>query len=156
MLYVYYMLFTLTINLICCLMFALEKIMDASYYLDKILDYYKVYEYQDLIEKLGVSQQTISNWKTRNSINSIVKKCKQLGIYEDIFNFNDKNIQKINNVNGGQVAQNVHGNQTHSAGTSPSKEITADDATYNLFEEAYNKALDNNDLKGFRIHLMDY
>lgn len=128
--------------------------MDASYYLDKILDYYKVYEYQDLIEKLDVSQQTISNWKTRNSINSIVKKCKQLGIYNEIFN--DKNVQSIQSVNGGQVAQNVHGNQTQSTGTSSSTEITVDDATYNLFEEAYNKALDNNDLKGFRIHLMDY
>ena len=36
------------------------------------------------------------------------------------------------------------------------KAESIDTATYNLFKEAYDKALKNDDLKALRIHLMDY
>ena len=38
-----------------------------------------------LSKLLGNSLKTISNWKKRNSVSAIKKKCRELGIYEDIF-----------------------------------------------------------------------
>ncbi len=42
---------------------------------------------------------------------AIKKKCRELGIYNEIFG----DIQSISSVTGGQNAQNVHGNQVHNS-----------------------------------------
>lgn len=47
--------------------------------------YFDVNNNIDLAEKMGITKQTITNWKTRNSINAIKKKCYELGIYDSIF-----------------------------------------------------------------------
>jgi len=46
---------------------------------------FKVDNNIDLAKSLKTTPQTISNWKSRNSINAIKKKCRELGIYQDIF-----------------------------------------------------------------------
>jgi len=46
---------------------------------------FKVDNNIDLAELLKTTPQTISNWKSRNSINAIKKKCRELGIYKEIF-----------------------------------------------------------------------
>ncbi|WP_301367950.1 helix-turn-helix domain-containing protein [Aliarcobacter butzleri] len=53
--------------------------------LKKLYDYYEVSGASELAEKLGISPQVISNWKARNSINAIKKKCRELDIYKEIF-----------------------------------------------------------------------
>ena len=135
---------------------------DVEIILEKLFDLYNVATVAQLSDKIGVSQKTISNWKIRNSISAVKKRCRELGIYNDIFG-NSKT--QIIESNSGQVAQDVDGNQNFSPVTvqtpSPSqptsnKTADIDDATFGLFKEAYQKAKENSDLKGLRIHLMEY
>lgn len=85
--------------------------MEINDIIDKLFDYFDVYSIQDLALKMNVSQPTISKWKTRNSINAIKKKCRELGIYNEIFGDLNSNIQNIHTISGGQNAQNVRKNQ---------------------------------------------
>lgn len=81
--------------------------MNAEDLIEKLLNYYKVSNVAELSNQINTSQKTISNWKIRNSINGIKKKCRELGIYNEIFkdfkkqeNTNDSIIEtKINNEN---------------------------------------------------------
>lgn len=52
---------------------------------EKLFAYYKVGNTSDLAKKIGSSPSTISNWRQRKSINAIKKKCRELGIYQQIF-----------------------------------------------------------------------
>ena len=71
--------------------------MEAERILDKIMLYFSVVNYSELAKKIGVAQQNISKWKSRNSVNAIKKKCRELGIYNDIFvvQKEDKNMNNI-------------------------------------------------------------
>ena len=83
--------------------------MEAERILDKIMLYFSVVNYSELAKKIGVAQQNISKWKSRNSVNAIKIKCRELGIYNEIFG--DLN-SKINiHTNSGQIAGTVQGNQ---------------------------------------------
>jgi len=58
---------------------------DAETLLFKLFKYYDVYSNNELSLKINTPAGTISKWKQRNSIGAIKKKCRELGIYEDIF-----------------------------------------------------------------------
>lgn len=58
------------------------KVEDIIY---KLYEFFKVNNNLDLAELLKTTPQTISNWKMRNSISAIKKKCRELGIYNQIF-----------------------------------------------------------------------
>jgi len=60
-------------------------IQNSEYYIRKLMIYYEVVTVNELAEKIDTPAGTISKWKQRNSINVIKKKCRELGIYEDIF-----------------------------------------------------------------------
>ena len=60
----------------------MENVKDI---LEKLYSFYKVTGATELSEKMGTTPQTISNWKTRNSVNAVKKKCRELLIYENIF-----------------------------------------------------------------------
>ena len=59
------------------------------------MNFYTVFTMKELSEKIGISQQAISKWKNNNSIVAIKKKCRELGIYNEIFG--DLNTQNIQN-----------------------------------------------------------
>ncbi|MGJ0344654.1 helix-turn-helix domain containing protein [Aliarcobacter cryaerophilus] len=59
--------------------------MTAEDIIYKLYEFFKVNNNLDLAELLKTTPQTISNWKTRNSISAIKKKCRELGIYNQIF-----------------------------------------------------------------------
>ncbi|MCT7562022.1 helix-turn-helix domain containing protein [Aliarcobacter butzleri] len=63
--------------------------MEINDIIDRLFDYFEVTSIQDLAEKMNVSQPTISKWKTRNAISAIKKRCRELGIYNEIFVIND-------------------------------------------------------------------
>jgi len=66
--------------------------MDIDYILEKLYSYYGVFDNKQLAEAMDVKPYTIVNWKTRNSVNSIKKKCRELNIYKEIFeNSQDEN-----------------------------------------------------------------
>ena len=68
---------------------------DIEIILQRLLDYFDLDNMSQLADKLSVSQPTISKWKNNNSIVAIKKKCRELGIYNEIFG--DLNMQNIQN-----------------------------------------------------------
>ena len=80
------------------------------------MDYYNALTMKELSEKIGISQQAISKWKNSNSLRAIKKKCRELGIYNDIFGdsfttfsqtgANSQQIQNQNNSGDGSGAFN--------------------------------------------------
>ena len=86
--------------------------MDINTVFDRLFDYYCIKSLQELALKLGVSQPAISQWKTRNAISAVKKRCRELGIYNEIFgDLTHSNRISVNN-NTGQLASTVQGNQT--------------------------------------------
>jgi hypothetical protein len=59
--------------------------MDAIAIINKLFEYYQVYTINELAKILGVQQSIVSGWKSRNSVNPLKKKCRELGIYKKIF-----------------------------------------------------------------------
>ncbi|MDD3055291.1 MAG: hypothetical protein PHE16_05370 [Aliarcobacter sp.] len=80
------------------------SINQAELLIDNLLNYYNVSTYSDLGIKINVSQANISSWKIRNSVNAIKKKCKELGIYNEIFGDLNSNINNFQNSTNG-IAQ---------------------------------------------------
>ncbi len=116
------------------------SINQAELLIDKLLNYYNVSTYSDLGIKINVSQANISSWKIRNSVNAIKNKCKELGIYNEIFG--DLN-SSVNN----QTIRDNHGNNTQTGNVYGSKDnhdnnINIDEAALAVFKKAYNKCLD--------------
>ena len=70
-----------------------HSINEAEILIDNLLSYYNVSTYSDLALKIDTTQANISSWKIRNSINAIKNKCKELGIYNEIFG--DLNLNKF-------------------------------------------------------------
>ncbi|MCF6245070.1 MAG: helix-turn-helix domain containing protein [Sulfurovum sp.] len=129
--------------------------MNANDLIEILMDYYNVSSNNELAIKLNMQPSSVSSWKNRNSVNAIKRKCRELGIYKEIFG--DMNVQTVIS-NEGQNAQNVWGDQMSSPANQNEKKINdeVDPATYNLFLEAYKKAIEENNLKSFRLHLMEY
>lgn len=67
---------------------------DINLILNKLLKFYDLDTISELSGILKVSQPTISKWKARNTVIPLKKKCKELGIYDEIFG--DLNKQQIN------------------------------------------------------------
>lgn len=63
--------------------------------LEKLFEYYKVVNAAELSDKINTSQKTISNWKVRNSVSAIKKKCRELGIFNEIFGDSQESLSDI-------------------------------------------------------------
>ncbi|MCT7547306.1 helix-turn-helix domain containing protein [Aliarcobacter butzleri] len=63
--------------------------MNFNYYFNKMLDFYNVSTIKELSKITNIGASTISNWKQRQSITALKKKCRELGIYNEIFVIND-------------------------------------------------------------------
>ena len=124
--------------------------INIEYIFEKLFNYFNVNSIKELSEKLDVQPSTVSNWKQRSSISAVKKRCREIGIYNDIFG--DLNSQYLK-TNSGINSFNNNGTQTI-----VDQDLTndIDAATLNLFREAYEKSIKNDDLKGLRLHLMDY
>lgn len=117
------------------------NINQSEILIDKMLDYYSVVTYSELAIKINTTQQTISSWKQRNSVNAIKKKCKELGIYNEIFGDLNSN---INN----QTIRDNHGNLSQTGNVYNSKDNNdlnnIDEAALSTFKRAYSKCVDEN------------
>ena len=117
------------------------NINQSEILIDKMLDYYSVVTYSELAIKINTTQQTISSWKQRNSVNAIKKKCKELGIYNEIFGDLNSN---INN----QTIRDNHGNLSQTGDVYGSKDNETlnniDEAALSTFKRAYSKCVDDN------------
>lgn len=114
--------------------------METEKILEKMMLYFNVVNYSQLADKIGVAQQNISKWKSRNSINAIKVKCRELGIYNEIFGDINSNInnQTIRD-NLGYLSQtgNVYG-----AKNNDEDDLNFDEAAFAMFKRAYSKCLD--------------
>jgi uncharacterized protein YjcR len=89
--------------------------MEINDIIDRLFDYFEVTSIQDLAKKMNVSQPTISKWKTRNAISAIKKRCRELGIYNEIFGDLNSNINT-------QTIGNNHGNLSQTGNVYTSKD----------------------------------
>jgi len=66
--------------------------MNFEYYFERVLSFYNVSTLKDLSDITNIPISTMSSIKQRNSITALKKKCRELGIYSEIFedNHNDK------------------------------------------------------------------
>ena len=117
--------------------------MDFDIYFERLFNHFNTSTIRELSEKINMSESTISKWRQRESINAIKKKCRELGIYNEIFgdlklSSNENQSQQIKEIcNTGEI-------------------IETDEATFSLYKEAYLKAKKNEKIKEFRIYLMEY
>lgn len=100
--------------------------MEAEIILEKLMLYFNVTNNAELAQKIGVPQQNISKWKSRNSVNAIKIKCRELGIYNEIFG-------DLNTI-----------------------ESTNKDEIEDLFESAYQEAKDLNNIEDLKKSLSDF
>ena len=117
------------------------NINHAEILIDKMLDYYSVVTYSELANNINTTQQTISSWKQRNSVSAIKKKCKELGIYNEIFGDLNSNINS-------QTIRDNHGNLSQTGNVYGFKENdefnNIDEAALSTFKRAYSKCVDEN------------
>lgn len=114
--------------------------MDINDIFEKLFNYFQTSTIRELSEKINMSESTVSKWRQRESINAIKKKCRELGIYNEIFGDLNSN---INN----QTIRDNHGNNTQTGNVYSSKDnddnsINIDEAALAVFKKAYNKCLD--------------
>lgn len=142
---------------------------------DRLFDFYKINSLVELSTKLGISQPALSQWKSRNSISAVKKKCRELDIYDKIFQeantYTEENPQQEDitfdgfyyNVSDDDKCDNYYLKLTKKIQeiTSNLSFITIDEKiidkpTFDLFKESYFMAVHSDDLKEFRIHIMEY
>ncbi|MFW2605225.1 hypothetical protein [Aliarcobacter butzleri] len=58
---------------------------DIGLIFDRLFNFFNVSTITELAKKLEMSQPAVTNWQRRNSINAIKKRCRELGIYPEIF-----------------------------------------------------------------------
>ncbi|MFA7085618.1 MAG: helix-turn-helix domain-containing protein [Aliarcobacter sp.] len=114
---------------------------EAIFLIEKLLNYYNLTSLQELAEKLNIKQSSLSSWKSRNSINAIRNKCRELGIYNDIFGDFNSNINT-------QTIRDNHGNLSQTGNVYGFKENNElnniDEAALSTFKRAYSKCVDDN------------
>lgn len=117
--------------------------MDINDIFERLFNYFQTSTIRELSEKINMSESTVSKWRQRESVNAIKKKCRELGIYNEIFG--DLNSNTIINI-ASEVNQ----------AAKEKNEIDIDETTLLLFKEAYQKAKDSDNIKGLRVYLMDF
>lgn len=63
--------------------------------IEKLMDHYKVYKLKELSQKMNVKYDSLSSWKNAATINPLKNICRELNIYNEIFN----NLNDTNNNN---------------------------------------------------------
>ena len=86
--------------------------LNADTLIDLLFIHFNVTTMADLAMHISVSQQTISKWKQRNSVNAIKKKCIELGIYTEIFGDLNTNVNNIQNSNINKVFDHSENSQS--------------------------------------------
>lgn len=141
---------------------------------NKLFDFYQVSSLVELSAKLNISQPALSQWKSRNSINAVKKKCRELGIYNEIFKEYDMNEIANSYINDSREWDDEE-NKILVKNMTPYLEMemllykkrdalknlkidndVIDSATFFLFSEAYFGALSILHLKEFRIYLINF
>jgi len=117
--------------------------VNAEEVINKLMDFYKVYSISELAVKLNTKQPIVSGWKARDSVNAIKKKCRELGVYDEIFgDINTNNFQNSNNI----IAQDFSSNSSasHSQTINTNTKYDIDENILKLVDTLYNFAKKSN------------
>ena len=110
---------------------------NAEFLIEKLLNFYKASNVAELSTKINTSQKTISNWKIRNSINAIKKRCRELGIYTEIFGDLSKETNNFHNTNFSGNSSGVDNSNNKNINSS-NDDLDCDDFTKSLFKQLCN------------------
>lgn len=106
---------------------------NADILIQKMMVFYNVFTISELANVIGVSQPSISGWKRNNYTKAIANKCRELGIYNEIFGDLNSNINNFQNSKfNSSIAVNNGGNTNIN---SKSDEMECDDFTKSFFKE---------------------
>ncbi|QOG13051.1 hypothetical protein [Arcobacter sp. FWKO B] len=131
--------------------------MDFDDVLSKLFNYYNVSSITDFANSIGAERSTVNGWKSRKALGTMLEYINSRDSKAMEYIYTPSYSQTIQTISNGQNAQTVHRDMI--SGSNPKEDNLCKDidtATLSLFIEAYQKAKDKNDLKGFRVHLMDY
>ncbi len=103
----------------------------VNFYIEKLFEYFDVHTISELALKINVQQPVISGWKARNSINPIKKKCRELGIYNEIFG--DSSVSIIQG-SGGRAA-----GRDYQEGEKATEQPQLDELTMSLVKKLIDK-----------------
>lgn len=116
---------------------------NADILIQKMMVFYNVFTISELANVIGVSQPSISGWKRNNYIKAIANKCRELGIYNEIFgdlNSNISNFQNSTNV----VAQDFSNNSNAKYMQNIGNKSNIDENILKLLDTLYSFAKTNN------------
>ena len=128
--------------------------LNAEQLIDKLMSYYNVFSMHELSSKIGISQPAISKCKNNNSILAIKKKCRELGIYNEIFEDLNTNINNFQNSKN-NVAQIFGGeNQNnYNLDIKSKSNVTIDENILKLVDTLYSFAKTNNKIDELKTDL---
>ena len=126
--------------------------MNAEQLIDKLMSYYNVFSMHELSSKIGISQPAISKWKNNNSILAIKKKCRELGIYNEIFEDLNTNINNFQNSKN-NVAQIFGGENQNNYNNNIKSNLTIDENILKLIEIMYSYASKHNKIDELKTDL---
>lgn len=129
--------------------------MDSTILIQKMMNFYTVFTMKELSEKIGISQQAISKWKNNNSIVAIKKKCRELGIYNEIFGDLNSNINNFQNSknNVAQIFGGENTNTQHNYNADIKANNTIDINILKLIEMMYSYASEHNKIDELKTDL---
>lgn len=119
---------------------------------DKLFSFFDVSTITELAQKLEMSQPAVTNWQRRNSISAIKKRCRELGIYNEIFgdlNSNTNNFQNSTNVVAQDFSNNSNAHHTQNIGNKPN----IDENILKLIDTLYSFAKTNNKIDELKTDL---
>ncbi|OCL95780.1 helix-turn-helix domain-containing protein [Aliarcobacter thereius] len=129
--------------------------MEINYIFEKLFNYFNVSTIRELSEKINISESTISKWKQRNSINAIKKKCRELGIYNQIFGDSYISFSQ-NGANSTQIkTQNNQKDVFNSSSINKNININIDDEFLPLFQALSSVAIALNKKEQLKEKLKD-
>lgn len=127
---------------------------NAEILIQKLMSFYNVFTISELANIIGVSQPSISGWKKNNYVKAIANKCRELGIYNEIFGDLNSNINNFQNSKN-NVAQIFGGeNQNNYNPDIKSKSnVTIDENILKLVDTLYSFAKTNNKIDELKTDL---
>lgn len=119
---------------------------------DKLFSFFDVSTITELAQKLEMSQPAVTNWQRRNSISAIKKRCREVGIYNEIFgdlNSNTNNFQNSTNVVAQDFSNNSNAHHTQNIGN----KANIDENILKLIDTLYSFAKTNNKIDELKTDL---
>ena len=80
---------------------------EFEFYFEKMMNFYNCSTIKELAAKINTLPSTVSNWNQRQSISALKKKCRELGIFGDIFSSSVQNNFQNANLSGAAVGVEI-------------------------------------------------